>query len=145
MPIFILKDREWCKEHARKDRVSGNMMCRRTGEPIKTLIIGRSIHYPLFPGAGGGEVWNIHHMYCSGCTPAFFGPEHGTPIVADEIYEIRDDGTVIVNKSYLTGDPMHSFDWVSEAHPYVSRISFAIWLQLHNMRQYFSQLWRALG
>lgn len=113
MAFFILKDKKWFDEHGETDPVSGGMVCRRTGAPIQTLVIGRSIHQPLFPGAGFGDVWNVHHIFCTGCTPNFTGPEVGTPIVADELYEVRADGRVYVLKSLLTGDVNDSFDWVT--------------------------------
>lgn len=82
MPYIPKLDAEWLKAHGEQGK--GGWVCRKTGEPINQMTVGRSIHIAGMMG-GFGEVRDVMHLYCTGCNPDFKPPAHGTPIQEDDL------------------------------------------------------------
>jgi hypothetical protein len=87
---YIKSEIEWLKSHGERDS-DGKWWCKTTRKPILTAMVGRSIHWPGFHGAGGGEVRTVVHLACEGYDPDKTPPSHGTPIVEDQLVE--EDGS----------------------------------------------------
>jgi len=83
---FIKSEVAWLKEHGSRDD-DGAWWCKKTGKPIQTANVGRSIHTGIFRGAGSGEVRTVTHLACAGCEPRKKPPSLGTPIVETELTE----------------------------------------------------------
>lgn len=83
---FIKSEVEWLKQHALRDE-DGAWWCRKTGAPIQTAEVGRSIHLSIFPGAGSGEVRSVVHLACGTCDAGKVPPKYGTPINDNELTE----------------------------------------------------------
>jgi hypothetical protein len=86
---FIKSEVVWLHQHARQDR-DGAWWCKKTGKPIATALIGRSIHMAGFSLAGSGEVRGVTHLACSSCDPNKKPPRYGEAIVETELIETID-------------------------------------------------------
>ncbi len=75
---------EWLKEHA--ELRDGKFVCKKTGEEIKSTVVGRSLWIRPFTG-GSGEVARVLHVACTACNPTATPPDYGTPIYDDELVE----------------------------------------------------------
>lgn len=87
MPWFIKSEIAWLREHGKKD-LKGAWTCRKTGKPINTADVGRSIHTGIFPGAGAGEVRTVTHLNCNACSPRKKPPRYGEPIEESLLIQI---------------------------------------------------------
>ena len=84
MPQVVLKDHEWCKEHAKIEE-GGFWRCKKTGAEIMAQEIGRTLHDGPFPLSGSGQVPLVLHLHCPACDPDWKSPSYGTPIDPEEI------------------------------------------------------------
>ncbi len=88
MAHAIQTDLTWLDEHGVNDPKTG-WTCKKTGADINAVRTGRSIHY-FGISAGGGEVRQVLHLYCTGCNPNFEPPPYGTPIQESALVEVAD-------------------------------------------------------
>jgi hypothetical protein len=83
---FIKSEVDWLREHGSQDN-DGAWWCKKTGKPIVTADVGRSIHHPGFAMAGSGEVRSVTHIACSSCDSTKKPPQYGAPIKENELTE----------------------------------------------------------
>ncbi len=81
---YIKREVAWLWEHAKED-ANGAVWCKKTGAPIQTAKVGRSIHDGIFANSGSGEVRQVIHMACAGCDPGKTPPRYGQPILESEL------------------------------------------------------------
>lgn len=124
MTLFIWKDKLWRNGHAHFDTREKCFCCNETFQRIETKVINRTIRYRLSDDLNA--IVPVHHSYCTGCNPDFTGPAPGSPIFRDELYDIADDGSIVVIKYLFTRRDRDCYSQIP--YPLTQSQSIRFWL-----------------